>query len=219
MIYIDNCSWDNPGINPYTGTVVEAVSHYNLNKEAKEEILLKLSHHSFDDSVIIDKDSIEGSKSYTNVREMHFGANKICHSVSRTKWKGRQERGLVYCSGDQCIIIPSVCGNVSRVDRAVRSSAMSSSNSGYAAYTPAPSTPPPSVYWPIQPIPSLITQQDNRNWNSPIVENYEVSPTIVFAQKIDCIIPAVPEPSTRFLFTISIFVCALYGAYRAYKNR
>jgi hypothetical protein len=38
--------------------------------------------------------------------------------VSRAKWKqDHQEMGLVYCEGQTCILVPTICNNVSRVKR------------------------------------------------------------------------------------------------------
>jgi hypothetical protein len=52
---------------------------------------------------------------------MHFGAGRVCATVDRSAWPAdRVERGLVYCEGEHCLIVPTVCGNVSRVTRVVR---------------------------------------------------------------------------------------------------
>jgi len=49
---------------------------------------------------------------------MHFGANNVCKTVSRAKWTQKaEERGLVYCEENQCILVPTVCRNVSRISR------------------------------------------------------------------------------------------------------
>jgi len=38
--------------------------------------------------------------------------------VTRSAWTaGMKERGLVYCEGGQCILVPTVCRNVSRISR------------------------------------------------------------------------------------------------------
>ena len=49
---------------------------------------------------------------------MHFGIGRVCSNVSRQAWlPAHQERGLVYCEGTECIIVPTVCRNVSRIKR------------------------------------------------------------------------------------------------------
>jgi hypothetical protein len=47
---------------------------------------------------------------------MHFGNGRICRQVTRTKWLSTAvERGLVYCEGEHCLIVPTVCRNLSRI--------------------------------------------------------------------------------------------------------
>jgi hypothetical protein len=72
----------------------------------------------YDDIAEIKKDSIKGKSEYVNLRDMHFGENRLCKTVSMDKWlPDAVERGLVYCETTHCIIVPTVCGNVSRVTR------------------------------------------------------------------------------------------------------
>ena len=64
-------------------------------------------------------DSIEGSAGYEpQIRDMHFGQGRVCASVSRDRWSdGQRERALVYCEGGDCVMVPTVCRNVSRIAR------------------------------------------------------------------------------------------------------
>jgi hypothetical protein len=75
----------------------------------------------YDEIATIRRDSIEGRHSYTDLRAMHFGRGKVCATVDRSAWTAEHaERGLVYCEGEHCLIVPTVCRNVSRVTRLVR---------------------------------------------------------------------------------------------------
>jgi hypothetical protein len=113
------CSWDNPGANRYTGDVPAAVHHYtDIPKDVRDKLQARMEKKQYDEVADITKDNISGGSDYTNLRDMHFGANKVCTTVSRDKWKPlAKERGLVYCEAEHCIIVPTVCGNVSRVTR------------------------------------------------------------------------------------------------------
>jgi hypothetical protein len=50
---------------------------------------------------------------------MHSGHGQVCHgTVDRSAWSAtHHERGLVYCADDACVIVPTVCNNVSLVSR------------------------------------------------------------------------------------------------------
>lgn len=113
------CSWDNPGANRYTGDVSRAVQHYtDIPKDVRDKLQARMEKKQYDEVADITRDNISGGSDYTNLRDMHFGANKVCTTVTRDKWKLlAKERGLVYCEAEHCIIVPTVCGNVSRVTK------------------------------------------------------------------------------------------------------
>ncbi len=114
------CSWDSPGVNPFTGNVVNAIDRYQDIPAATRETLKKrMAARAYDEIVVITRDSITGRSSYSNdIRDMHFGAGQICGRISRAKWApSAEERGLVYCEGSECIMVPTVCRNVSRITR------------------------------------------------------------------------------------------------------
>lgn len=116
------CSWDHPGANKYRGDVVKAIDSYKDIPAATRKILKeRIKERQYDEFADITRDSIKGKDvEYVNLRQMHFGSGKVCHKVSREKWKpGHMERGFIYCEGGHCVIIPTVCNNVSRVDRVV----------------------------------------------------------------------------------------------------
>jgi MYXO-CTERM domain-containing protein len=118
---VATCSWNQPGHNPFMGDVVAAVDRYqDIPLEVRQRLKQRMAARQYDDMVSIKRDSIEGKGSYEpRIRDMHFGSNRVCGDVSRTAWTAQmQERGLVYCESGQCVLVPTVCRNVSRIARA-----------------------------------------------------------------------------------------------------
>lgn len=120
---LDTCSWDRPGHDPFMGDVVSAVDRYqDIPADVRERLKVRMARRDYDDVVSIRRDSIAGKSKarYSSaIRDMHFGSHRLCHTVSRAAWSAQtQERGLVYCDSRQCILVPTVCRNVSRITRA-----------------------------------------------------------------------------------------------------
>jgi len=120
---LDVCSWDRPGIDPFMGDVVAAVDRYqDIAVDVRERLKARMVKREYDDVVSIRRDSITGRARVrygSAIRDMHFGNAKVCHSVSRAAWSAQmRERGLVYCESGHCILVPTVCRNVSRIARA-----------------------------------------------------------------------------------------------------
>jgi len=121
-VTLDSCSWNRPGVNPFMGDVVAAVDRYtDIPADVRARLKARMAKREYDDLVSIRRDSIDGraGQQYgSGIRDMHFGTHQICRSVTRTAWTaGMKERGLVYCEGGQCILVPTVCRNVSRITR------------------------------------------------------------------------------------------------------
>jgi len=117
---LPQCSWDRPGVNPFMGDVVEAVDHYtDIPAATRDKLKARMKARSYDDIAVIERDAIKGKASYApEIRDMHFGPGAVCRTVTRTKWTATtQERGLVYCEDGHCILVPTVCRNVSRIRR------------------------------------------------------------------------------------------------------
>lgn len=117
---LPSCSWDQPGHNPFMGDVVAAVDRYrDIPIDVRARLKQRMAQRDYDDIVSIRRDSLEGKHGYDPIiRDMHFGVDRVCTQVSRQKWSAeQQERGLVYCEGSQCILVPTVCRNVSRITR------------------------------------------------------------------------------------------------------
>lgn len=123
-VILESCSWDHPGVNPYKGTVNDAIDHYrDLSPELREKFKQRVDKKQFDEVVTITRDQITGVQLYEpNITDMHFGGKttktELCLTTSRSKWAPtRKEMGLVYCEGETCILIPNICNNVSRIKR------------------------------------------------------------------------------------------------------
>ncbi|MDQ1814136.1 MHFG family PEP-CTERM protein [Massilia sp. CCM 9210] len=117
---VEKCSWDRPGVNPFMGDVVAAVDRYrDIPPLVRTRLKERMADRNFDEFVTIGRDSIKGQNYYEpKIRDMHFGADTVCGSVSRAGWSARtKQAGLVYCEEDHCILVPTVCRNVSRIRR------------------------------------------------------------------------------------------------------
>lgn len=114
------CAWTDPGANRFTGDPVAAVMSYgDIPPQARAELAEAVKVRAYSAFVDIRRDSIAGGR-YTHMRAMHWGANQQCMGdVDRSAWPAdRVERGLVYCVRGHCVIVPTVCGNVARVNQA-----------------------------------------------------------------------------------------------------
>lgn len=130
------CSWDHPGRNPYTGSTAAAIDRYTDIPEAVRSTLKRrVDEAQPDDNVSITRDSIGGKSHYNPaIRDMHFGASSVCSTVTRSKWAAdRSEPGAVYCVGEHCILVPKICGNVSRITRTSASTAAAGQQPAYAS--------------------------------------------------------------------------------------
>lgn len=138
---IAQCNWDRPGVNPYSGDVAGAVDRYtDIPASVRERLKERMRAHKYDEFVTISRSSISGREQYDPViSQMHFGKGTVCSKVSRAGWSEQMtERGLVYCEQDVCLLVPTVCNNVSRITRLV--GATPARNAGAAA-APALASP------------------------------------------------------------------------------
>ena len=117
---LQSCSWDRPGHNPFTGDVVAAIDRYvDIPTAVRVRLKQRMQAREYDELVDIRRDDIKGREHYEpTIRDMHFGSDRVCRQVTRARWTQRMhERGLVYCEQGHCILVPTVCRNVSRIDR------------------------------------------------------------------------------------------------------
>lgn len=114
------CNWDHPGHNKYRGTPEAALKDYYLDYQVRVALQAKIETHQYDDIVEIRRDGVTGSTgTYSNLRDMHYGKGHFCPGrVDTGAWSTTQvERALVYCEGTVCVAVPTVCNNVSLIDR------------------------------------------------------------------------------------------------------
>ena len=113
------CSWAHPGANPYRGETPAALADFAMSEATRRQLRVLMRAHRYTDVVTITRDGISGRQKYADLREMHSGHGQVCHgSVDRSAWSvTHEERGLVYCVGETCVIVPTVCNNVSLVTR------------------------------------------------------------------------------------------------------
>ncbi|KQW46411.1 MULTISPECIES: MHFG family PEP-CTERM protein [unclassified Roseateles] len=116
----DSCKWRSPGHDPFVGDVPGAVDHYtDIPARTRERLKARMRQFAYDDIVSIRRDAIEGNYRYEPaLLDMHFGKRRICGKVTRKTWRAdHEERGLAYCEDGQCIVVPLICRNVSRIIR------------------------------------------------------------------------------------------------------
>jgi hypothetical protein len=133
---LPQCSWDRPGANPFMGDVVAAVDRYvDIPAATRAKLKARMQAHQYDDVAVIERDGIRGGAQYApEIRDMHFGPGAVCTTVTRAKWTPKtQERGLVYCEDGQCILVPTVCRNVSRIRRLDKPAAVAPSQAANVA--------------------------------------------------------------------------------------
>lgn len=117
---LPTCSWDRPGANPFMGDVVAAVDRYtDIPEPVRARLKARMEKRQYDEIAAIRRDAVTGKRKYApEIRDMHFGQGTVCSTVTRTKWADDTvERGLVYCESGHCVIVPTVCRNVSRIKR------------------------------------------------------------------------------------------------------
>ena len=127
------CSWDRPGHNPFMGDVVAAIDrNSDIPTPVRVRLKQRMQARQYDEMVDIRRDSIRGRADYQpTIRDMHFGLDRVCAQVSRSGWTpAMHERGLVYCESGHCILVPTVCRNVSRIERTPAAIAGTSASDG-----------------------------------------------------------------------------------------
>ena len=100
------------------GDVAAAVEAYqDIPAPVRARLRARMASRAYDEVVAIRRDSIDGRRAYrSDIRDMHFGGGQRCNTVDRSGWTAQaEERGLVYCEAGHCILVPTVCRNVSRI--------------------------------------------------------------------------------------------------------
>lgn len=112
------CDWNHPGADPYWGRpVAAAVASYGYPKRVQEVIIEKVVSAKPDGVAVITYDRALWGSQPIELHDMHWGTGRCVGPVNRKGWNMfREERALVYCGGPgQCVALPFICGNVSRV--------------------------------------------------------------------------------------------------------
>jgi hypothetical protein len=132
VISTSTCDWNAPGADRFTGDAEQAIDDYkDIPPDVRAVLKSRVAKQRYDEIVPIARDSIGGGHYESTITDMHFGANKVCGTVVRSKWQpGQQALGMVYCKGEYCIIIPTVCGNVARIRKTRVETAIPFPNSG-----------------------------------------------------------------------------------------
>ncbi|MRX09567.1 PEP-CTERM sorting domain-containing protein [Pseudoduganella sp. FT25W] len=158
------CSWDRPGQNPYTGSPAAAIDRYtDIPAAVRSTLKRRIEERQADDSVTITRDAIAGKSDYDPaIHDMHFGAASVCASVTRSKWAAsRAEPAAVYCVGEHCILVPRICGNVSRISKLAPKSPAVAAASAADEQAPVPQFADISLIDPDLPDKEMTGPLDN----------------------------------------------------------
>lgn len=226
------CSWDNPGANRFTGNIEQAVNGFDeIPLEVRDKLKLKLRTRSgYDDVVEIRRDTIVGKHEYQpELTNMYFGANNLCKSVTRSKWKPTQvERGLVFCEGQYCVVLPTICGNLSIIKRIFPpvkkdtpppSGGGGGGGGGYQFTLPIIPLTPPLYPVPQEVIPSVPSSSGIVPVLAPLIPQpqpvyfplYGEGPRgIEIPIYIPVTLPPYPEPPTWILILAGVGVLTVY---------
>lgn len=140
----NGCSWAHPGANPYRGEPSAALADFSMPAEDRRQLHALMAARRYTDIVTITRDAISGQRQYVDLREMHSGHGQRCHGdVDRSAWSAtHEERGLVYCVGEVCVIVPTSCNNVSLVTREPEEAPLHSGADEPIDIDPAAGAPP-----------------------------------------------------------------------------
>lgn len=241
-VTLPNCSWDRPGVNPFMGDLVAAVDRYkDIPAATRAKLKARMTARQYDEIVDIHRDSIVGRYEYdSEIRDMHFGAGSVCKTVTRSKWTEQTlERGLVYCEDGQCILVPTVCRNVSRIARGALKPPAGGAQTAKNEEEPLMFEPPaagatdggggdPGSFSRTAGLPptatsssgaSLITPGSGGSVGTPAGPTVSTPPVITLPQLpqggngggivVPPITPGVPEPQTWLLFALGLGALAV----------
>jgi hypothetical protein len=148
------CDWTDRGHDPYRGTMTAAVERYaDIPAPTRRALAARMEQQRYDQVVAIRRDGVDG---YADMRDMHWGAGRICRGpVVKTRWTASDEEiGLVYCEAGHCLIVPTVCRNVSRITPLPPSRALLDAPGGLADAVAQIDVGPPAML----PVPGIVVQ-------------------------------------------------------------
>ena len=99
------------------GDPVKAVDNYqDIPLETRNALKSAIAKKAYSAFIEIKRDSLGDGLFEPEITQMHFGKNKLCMTVDRSKWSPTAvERGMVFCADGYCLLLPTVCGNLSRI--------------------------------------------------------------------------------------------------------
>lgn len=212
-VTIDQCEWDHPGRDIYTGTPRAAIMAMGTIPDSVKQVLIsRAERNDYDDIVFIDKDSVRGKYAYQpEVKFMAFGGRgTICKSVSRNSWSATHvESAMAFCDKGYCVARPSVCNNWSIIER-VQPRPPAETFEIRSADTDKRSLPPEreAIELATLPMPS-VPDVPQESWGAPGESYYSIntytymaSPPVII--NYPCPVTPVPEPSTFMLLAIGL---------------
>lgn len=143
------CDWSKPGSAPYRGpgdvTAATAVESYrDIPADVRADLAERIRGQREDALALITRDGITSPQGTASaLRDMHWKGGMCVGPVVRTAWAAdRVEAALVYCSAGHCVVVPTVCGNVARVDFTFKEGQRPQQGGGYQPVhqVPEPST-------------------------------------------------------------------------------
>lgn len=144
------CDWSRPGLDPYRGPVAKSVSmavaRYGFDATTQAQLVAKVKRLHPDGYMVITRDTITSPQGLVSgFRDMHFGQGQLCRGeIRRDAWRADQAEGaLIYCAGGQCIAVPVICGNVSRVEFTPYTPEQPHADSGFRTWKPWTPEPGP----------------------------------------------------------------------------
>lgn len=140
------CSWAHPGANPYRGAPPAVLDDFAMSDGTRRQLRALMTARRYTDVVTITRDRITGQHIYSDLRQMHSGHGQVCHgNVDRSDWSAtHEERGLVYCVGETCVVVPTICNNVSLLTRRPDEDPLQSGADEPIDISPAAGPTPPS---------------------------------------------------------------------------
>ena len=118
MVYADilSCEW-NPGSNRSMVDPVAAIARLDIPADIKKSLVEKFNKNKFDDIVTIDWAEIKSdhgiNKYGPDISEMNFGNGRLCHKITRAKWKAEDRQGaIIFIVDGMAFGYAAACGNL-----------------------------------------------------------------------------------------------------------
>lgn len=207
------CTWSDPGIDPYTGSARAAIMAFAQIPRAVRGALVARAESkdlAYDEVVVIDRDAIRGRARYApELRSMHFGSRgSICDTVSRAGWAAEHvETAMVFCASGYCVARPAVCNNWSIVLRLDDGPTPEPAGPNLAVAPQGPAEPPPGIS---EPAPSAsaagptFAQASSERWLSFGTPGIVDGPQAWMPAGSRAPIAPVPEPSIMVLLGLGM---------------